>query len=161
MKSYPITKQEDLEKIIFSCQTCTLSMVDGDKPYSIPMNFFYKDKTVYLHSGPEGKKLEILKQNSNVCLLFMDPAQKLVYQDKIIGCSYSFEGSSVIANGKVEFVDDMTEKRSVLDDFMKFYTSNEVRYSDPSVRNVFIWRIKITEWSGKCTGQKVMRAKLP
>ena len=40
---------------------------------------------------------------------------------------------------KVEFIEDMEEKRRALDIIMRHYTKDQFSYSDPAVRNVKVW----------------------
>jgi len=42
------------------------------------VNFGYQDGKVYMHSAVEGKKLDIIRENPDVCLVFR-PLGLLVY----------------------------------------------------------------------------------
>ena len=53
---------------------------------------------------------------------------KLVYQHEKVACSYSMRSESAMCRGKVEFVEDMEEKRGALDIIMCHYTNNEFNY---------------------------------
>ena len=79
MKTTFITEQKEIDALINSCQNCVVSFASTE-PYALPMNFAYRDQSIYLHSGPEGHKLELLEKNSNVCIVFVAPEQKVVYQ---------------------------------------------------------------------------------
>jgi len=41
-------------------------MIDGDKPYQIPLNYGYKDNSLYIHSARGGKKIDLLRANNLV-----------------------------------------------------------------------------------------------
>ena len=99
------------------------------------MNFGYENDTLYLHSGPEGGKIEMLQHNNNVCITF-SLGHKLVYQHKQVACSYSMRSESAMCRGKVEFIEDMEEKRRALDIIMRHYTKDQFSYSDPAVRSI-------------------------
>ena len=62
------------------------------------------------------------------------------------------QGTSVICRGRVEFVEDFDEKVEALNILMEQYTERPFKYSDPAVRNVKIWKIKIDRISGKIFG---------
>ena len=52
MKTLIITEKEEIEQIIAKCTVCFVGLADTDlTPYVIPMNFGYKEGTVYLHSA--------------------------------------------------------------------------------------------------------------
>ncbi len=117
-------------------------MVDRDgSPYVLPMNFGYSDRTVYLHSAPDGRKIDILNSNKNVCITFSTDSD-LVYQHKQVACSYRMRSTSVIITGEVEFVEDDAGKIEMLDILMENYSADDFKYSKPAVRNVKVWRVK-------------------
>ena len=111
MKTFIIEDKQRIESIILHCDVCFVGIVDMEgNPYVVPMNFGYEDGIIYLHSGPEGSKVEMLEHNNNVCITF-SLGHKLVYQHEKVACSYSMRSESAMCRGKVEFVEDMEEKR--------------------------------------------------
>ena len=69
-KENEITDKAEIESIIKQSWVCRLAMsVDGE-PYVVPLCFGYAEDVLYLHSAKEGKKIEMLKQNSAVCFEF-------------------------------------------------------------------------------------------
>lgn len=89
MKTYTINDFEKIEEIIKSAQTCFIGINNpGSAPYIIPMNFGYENGTFYLHSGPEGKKTELIR-NDNRISLSLHGNTKLVFQHPEVACSYS------------------------------------------------------------------------
>ena len=131
-----------IEKVIKSCDVCFVAFADeAGMPYVLPMNFGYKDETVYLHSAPSGKKIDILNKNRNVCITFSNGSE-LVYHHKQVACSYRMRSTSVIINGQVEFIEDDEGKRRVLDILMENYSVDEFKYGNPAVRNVKVWKVK-------------------
>lgn len=59
MKTITITDPVQIEEIIRKCPYCIVSITDPEgNPYAVPMNFAYQDGVIYLHSGPEGSKVE-------------------------------------------------------------------------------------------------------
>lgn len=152
MKTIIIEDKQQIESIIQRCDACFVGITDLEgNPYVIPMNFGYAEGTIYLHSGPEGIKIEMLEHNNNVCITF-SAGHKLVYQHEKMACSYSMRSDSVLCRGKVRFIEDMDEKRRALDIIMQHYTKADFSYSDPSVRNVKVWQVQVEQMSGKALG---------
>lgn len=58
-----------IENLLTSSPFCHVAMNDGDYPYCIPMCYGYHEGKIYLHSASEGKKIDILRKNSRVCIL--------------------------------------------------------------------------------------------
>ena len=69
-KEREIVNQQDIEAIIRQSLVCRLAMTDGNSPYVVPLCFGYRDQTLYFHGAGQGKKLDILKKNSQVCFEF-------------------------------------------------------------------------------------------
>ena len=121
MKTITITDPTQIEEIIRKCPYCIVGITDLEgNPYAVPMNFAYQDGVIYLHSGPEGSKVEMVTKHPQVCITFCE-GHELVYMHRQVACSYSMKSRSVICRGKVHFVEDMEEKRRVLDMLMKQY----------------------------------------
>lgn len=149
MQTLNHTDIEVIEGIIRKCDLCFVGVVDqNNMPYVLPMNFGYQDKVIYLHSAPEGRIIDILNNNNNICVTF-SADNELVFQHPEVACSYRMKSKSVIAMGKVEFVEDMDAKREALNILMKTYIEKEFKYSDPAVRNVKIWKIPVDSISCK------------
>jgi len=144
-----IILDDELEKIITSCKTCHVAMIDLEqKPYLLSFNFGYKDKTIYLHCAKEGKKIDILKNNNNVCVYF-DTDHHLFARNEEVACSWRMRYRSVLANGKAEFVEDFDQKYEILKIFMQNYSDLEFKFSKPAVNNILIIKIKIENWTGR------------
>lgn len=152
MKNKTIVNETEIDAVINSCDVCNLGMVDSfNNPYVIPMNFGYQQGVIYLHSGPKGKKIDILEQNNNVCITFSTD-HKLRWQSEGVACSYSMKYRSVVAYGKVLFVESPEEKISALNNIMKNYTGRSFKYSDPAVRDVKVFKVEIESIEGRTYG---------
>lgn len=152
MKTCIIEEKERIEAIIMNCDACFVGITDLEgNPYVVPMNFGYEDGTLYLHSAPEGGKVEMLEHNNRVCITF-SLGHKLVFQHEKVACSYSMRSESAMCRGKVDFIEDLHEKRHALDIIMRHYSDKEFTYSDPAVRNVKVWRVPIEQMTGKVFG---------
>ena len=90
------------------------------------MNFAYRDGIIYLHSGPEGGKVTMAEHHPRVCITFCE-GHELVYMHRQVACSYSMKSRSVMCHGNVRFIEDMDEKRRILDIIMQQYVDYEFR----------------------------------
>jgi len=152
MKSKFIDKQEEITSIINKCQVCHVAMVDQQgKPYLVPMNFGFEEGVIYLHSSRSGKKIEILKNNPEVCIEFSTD-YFLRYQNEDVACSWSMKYRSVLAYGRVTFIEDETEKVNHLNIIMRNYTPKDFKYNPPSIREVCCWKIVVEKFEGRIYG---------
>jgi uncharacterized protein len=144
-----ITKQWEKDEIISKCDCCYIGMIDENNlPYVVPFNFGYKDMTIYLHSGQIGKKINILRKNNNVCIAF-STGHGISSQNENVACSYIMSYKSVICYGKVEFIEDYDKKIEALDLIMKQYVSRDFKYSEPSVKNVLVYKVVVEEMTAR------------
>jgi len=58
----------------------------------------------------------------------------------------------VLAFGKVEFIDDLQEKIEFLNTVMSHYTERDFTYSEPSLREVCTYKVKVEKFTAKLYG---------
>ena len=147
-----ITDRSEMEAIIRKCQVCHIAMVDPDGlPYLLPFNFGYEDGVIFLHSARKGKKIGILENNPNVCIEFSTD-YLLRFQSQQVGCSYTMKYRSVLAYGKVEFIEDQEQKIRIMDQVMQNYALRDFTFNPPSMKEVCCWIVKIERMEGKING---------
>lgn len=151
MKNRVITLKEEIERIIRACDVCNLAMADEHGPYVIPMNFGYEQDVIYLHSSQTGKKIDILKKNPRVAVSFSTD-HELRWQSEKVACSYSMKYRSVLAFGKVEFVEDREAKIAALNVIMKNYTEKTYSYGEPSLVEVLVFKVVVDKLEGRAYG---------
>jgi len=152
MKSREVTHLQTLHDTALKSLACYLAMVDdNDVPYVLPMNFGLHEGNIYLHSAQTGKKISILRKRPQVCVSFSTD-HELRYQSEQVACSYGMKYRSVLAHGKVEFIEDFDEKVKALNIIMQHYTGKDFKYSDPSIHEVLVWRVVVEKWEGRNYG---------
>lgn len=151
-----LTKISEIETIINKCDICHIAMSDSKGiPYLIPFNFGYKKEVLYFHSHKEGKKMDILKQNPNVCINFTTD-HELFKQNEKVACSYGMRYRSVLINGKAEFINSYDEKVKAMNIFMKQYVDKDFSYSKPAINNVCMFKVNICDFVGKIYGHETL-----
>jgi hypothetical protein len=149
-KDKEIVDRTLIDRIIDRADVCRVAFCDGNIPYIVPMNFGYRDDCLYFHCAREGRKIEMLKKNENVCFE-MDIEHELVKNEK--PCEWGMKYYSVIGFGKAELVEGNDEKRKALDIIMSRYSdSKSFEYPENILNNVKIIKVSITEISGKKSG---------
>jgi hypothetical protein len=146
-----LSKTEEMEKIINEAQVCYLGMAEENHPYVLPMNFAYETGAFYIHAAPEGYKLEVLKANPDVCLN-INTGNEVFHRHKEVGCSWGMRFKSVNAFGKAASVEDYKEKYRIMQLFMSKFSGETYEFSEPSIRNVAIFKISIEKMTGKVYG---------
>ena len=152
MKSRPLSLQEELDRIIQKCDVCYIGMVDPqNEPYVLPFNFGYREKTIFLHSARAGKKIDILKENNSVCVAFSTD-HELRWVNEEVACSWGMRYRSVLAYGKVVFIDDYDEKVEALNVIMSNYSDLNFQYNKPAVDDVQPIKVIVDKMEGRAYG---------
>lgn len=141
-----ITDPAELESILRESVVCRMGLCDGEVPYVVPMNYGYRDGRVFLHSATEGRKIEILRKNPNVCLEFEKDVELIPAE---AACSFSMKYRSVIASGKAVFLEDVEEKAKGLNVIMAQYTGKEFDFPQQALERIVVIRVDLGECSGK------------
>lgn len=152
-KEKEINDKSAIETIIKRSLACRLGLAEKDKPYVVPLCFGYNNNTLYFHSAPEGKKINIIKNNPNVCFEF-DVDVDLVKNKK--ACSWGMRYRSVIGFGKASFIEDPAEKREALRAIVSQYSKDQVvEYTEADVKGIVLIKVKIDRMTGKTSGIKI------
>lgn len=149
-KQNEITDPVIIEEILIGSEVCRIAMVDNGRPYIVPMNYGYKNNTLYFHSSKLGKKMDLLKAGNKVCFE-IELLAKVIRKEK--SCDWSTKYRSVIGYGTIEFINEPGEKREGLDIIMSHYGEKDINiYPDEIVGKVMILKLKIEEITGKQSG---------
>lgn len=128
--------------------------INGDNgyPYSVPINYYYEENSnkIFFHSARVGYKVELIRNNSNVCFT--------VYGNQTIKDeSWAPYMSSVVVFGKCHNIEDETKKVETLRKFAnKYYPSVDLvnKEIDAAGKGVLMFEIEIEHISGKQVQEK-------
>ena len=141
-----ITDPQELESVLREAAVCRMGLCDEGKPYVVPMNYGYRDGSVFLHSAAEGRKIDILRRNPSVCLEFEKDVELVPAE---AACSFSMKYRSVIASGKAVFLEGTEEKSFGLNAIMLQYTGREFVFPPQALEKIVVLRVDLEECSGK------------
>lgn len=149
-KEKEITDPDQLTAILTETDICRLGLVDNGKPYIIPMNFGYANHSLYFHSAPDGRKLDILRRNPFACF-------EVEIQTEIIkasrACKFGMKFKSVIGTGHISFIKDLPDKEQALKIILSHYSEKqEWEFDIPLLEKCAVFRLDIEEMSGKTSG---------
>ena len=144
-----ITNKKTIDEIIKKAKVCRIGLSDNNMPYVLPLSFGYEDNCLYFHSSQQGKKIDILRKNNNVCFE-VDVDVELVKAQK--ACKWDVKYYSVIGFGKAYFVEDLAEKRKAFGIIMAHYSSEAFDYPEKKLVKAALIRIEIESMTGKKSG---------
>jgi hypothetical protein len=147
-KEKEIKDKSEIESIIGKSQVCRLGLSEDGLAYIVPLCFGYKDNSLYFHSAKEGRKIEILKRNDQVCFEFDIDAQ--IHSGKT-ACAWGMKYRSIIGYGTASFIEDPEKKRKALDIIMSQYADGEFAYPAKALKEILVIKVEISHMTGKKT----------
>ncbi len=157
-KDKEIASYVEVEELLLNALVGRLGTCFNDIPYITPVNYVYDNNKIYFDSAHEGRKIENIRHNQQVCFEI----------DKIISiipgmrmpCGSTTEYKSVIVFGDIRVVIDIDEKTDALNKLIEKYAPEAPRLphsSDAADRtNVLVIDIKEITAKQSPIGKKVV-----
>ena len=147
-KDKEITDLGKIEEVIGKATVCHLGLVDNGEPYIVPVNFGYEGNSIYFHSAPAGRKVDLIKRNNKVCFEIETDVEIGISSESRCEVKYR----SVIGTGKAHIVEDNQEKTLGLKSIMRQCAVHEYSFSEDRLDSVLVVRIDIDSVTGKQAG---------
>ncbi|MFC1971923.1 pyridoxamine 5'-phosphate oxidase family protein [Chloroflexota bacterium] len=148
-KEKEITDPAEIEQLITQARVCRIGLVDGNKPYVVPVCFGYEKKAFYFHCAPEGYKLELIKKNNSVCVE-IDTDIDIICAEK--PCGWSTKYRSVIGVGRAYILEDGKDKIDGLTVIMRQFGEKRPEMEFERAERAVVVRIDIEHITGKKSG---------
>ena len=142
-----ITEQRQMDDIIRNSLVCRVALAKDNMPYVVPLSFGYDGGAIYLHTAPEGKKIEYFEANPSVCFEFERQVELRRHPQS--ACKWSFSFESVIGYGTTSELVDPAEKVRALNEIMRQYSGKTWPLESASMATVRVWKIAVTSMTGK------------
>ncbi len=142
-----ITDPGILRRILDDGEYGHLALVDGNRPYLIPMNYVSGEEGIWFHSACQGEKLRIIRENpaasfaveTNVALIRASQA-----------CNAGMQYQSVIVTGTIRIIDERDHKHRILSEFARKYSPGaQAAFTDRMVDTVAVLILEIASVTGK------------
>jgi nitroimidazol reductase NimA-like FMN-containing flavoprotein (pyridoxamine 5'-phosphate oxidase superfamily) len=140
-----------IREIIRKGLVCHLALVDDGRPYLVSMNYGFRDNSLYLHSALEGRKIDILRRNPDVCFQIVTGTRLTTGPD---ACGdWTMKYRSVTGFGNAVLVEEDTEKIEAMQILMDQYTTKgPFEFTPERLAQTMVIRIDIDEMTGKVSG---------
>ncbi len=149
-KDREIKDIEEMIKILDKCKTAHIAMVDKGMPYVVPLSYGYELKdgqlTLYFHSAKEGRKLDVLKENPNVCFEISCEGEAIHAE---VPCNSGYYYSCIIGNGQAVFVEETAEKCEGLAVMFRRQTGRKVTFTKEQAETVCVFKVVSDDFCGK------------
>jgi nitroimidazol reductase NimA-like FMN-containing flavoprotein (pyridoxamine 5'-phosphate oxidase superfamily) len=146
-----IKDPEGLREILRKSLICHLALVDEGKPYLVSMNYGFRDNQIYLHSALEGRKIDIIRKNPEVCFQVYN-GNRLTTGPDACG-DWTMKYRSVTGFGKASLIEKDADKLPAMQIIMGHYsTKGPFEFRPERVSETMVIRIDIEEMTGKISG---------
>ena len=142
-----IADRRQVDEVIRGSLVCRVAMAKANAPYIVPLSFGYDGAAIYLHTAPDGKKIEHFLANPQVCFEFERNVE--LRRDPQIACKWTFGFESVIGYGTISELVEPAQKEHALNEIMRQYSGKTWPFESASVAKVRVWKIAITSMTGK------------
>lgn len=146
-----VTDPVKIEEIIKKARVVHLGMVDGNKPYIVPMHYGYIYEngglTLYLHGATEGRKYDVIAANPNVFIEI--DTDMVMTSGGEIPCEYGADYACIMGDGTASILTDIDEKIAGLELIMKNQTGRDFTITEPMTKSVNVIKVVVPELSVK------------
>ena len=135
-----IVDREELHRILDEAMVMRLGMLDGERPYVVPLNFAREGDDLWFHAAKAGHKLDCLRAAPAVCVE-VDTFIRLRTGPRACD-DWSSTYESVIGFGNAKIAEDAAEKLRGLRALMRNYSGREDwEFPDASVTTSSSWPV--------------------
>ena len=120
--------------------------VDG-RPYAVPLNYAYIDGKIYFHCALEGKKLDAIRANPEVCFAVGRQEGEIRRHKGSAVCHPDNE--SVLCFGRARFIDDVAERLVALNAFNRAFEPKAEDLPEKSAQRCGVVEIVVREMTGR------------
>lgn len=133
--------------IIDKCKYSVLAVISSENlPYAVPLSPVRIENNLYFHCAYQGKKIEALKYNPNVCIVSVGDIHPAAEK-------FTMEYESAITYGAAVQVTDRSEKVAALKAIALKYTPENIKAFDIALETNLeatdVWKIRIESVTAK------------
>lgn len=146
--------QEFAYGVIDRCQYGVMALA-GEEPYCVPLSFVRVGDDLYFHCALQGRKLDLLRADSRVCVSFVTDTQPHYIADEL---NYTTFFRSAVVTGRAFEVTDTQEKTEALRALcQKLFPGDMAGFEKAAARSLSVtgvWGVHIDQAVGKEKARK-------
>ena len=142
-----INDTDIIEQILNESSICRIAFSIDGEAHIVPVNFGYMNNKLYIHSAPEGQKIDFIKKNNRIC--FEMELDHEIIKDKV-ACNWTTKYRSVIGYGTISIIHEKSQKINGLNIIMSKYGGPDKNsYSESALNRMILLVIDIDTLTGK------------
>ena len=143
--------EQSVERVLQESPVGRISTIGADGyPYTVSVHYVYDGRAVYFHGLPKGEKLDNIKANPKVCFEVSGMKSILAPADEGNICTADTEYESVVIRGKAEILQDMLEKKNILEKIVDKYLPGATNpMPEKRIQGTAVVKVSIENKTGK------------
>jgi len=146
-----VTDLPEILDIMKKCDVCRLALNGDDGvPYLVPLNFGMEEEngvvTLYFHSAPEGKKLELMEKDDRASFE-MDTGHQLQYFRDRGYCTMAYE--SVTGKGRLSLLPEEEKKDALCKIMTHYHPEGEAPFNPAAIPRTVVWKLTVETMTAK------------
>ena len=142
-----IESRSEMEQILGEEVLGYLGLAMGGGVYVVPLNYVYADGNILFHCALEGQKLDYIRANPQVC--FTVGRQHGIVRRHAEGSPCHVDNDSVICYGTARIVEDVQERKLLLDIFNQMLQPGAEGISLETAGKCAAVEIRVSEMTGR------------
>lgn len=149
-KDFKIEDPQRIQKIMDHALFGVLSTTGKDGyAYGVPLNFAYRNNSIYIHCAADGQKVDNMEHNNKVSFCTVGTTE-------LLGQKFTTNYESVIAFGRASLVEEIEEKKDALEALIYKYSPKDIEaglaYVKRGFDGVTVYKIAVEHLEGKAKG---------
>jgi nitroimidazol reductase NimA-like FMN-containing flavoprotein (pyridoxamine 5'-phosphate oxidase superfamily) len=142
-----VESRKEMEKILTEEHVGYLGLSKDGMPYVVPVTFGYANGRILFHCSLEGKKLDYIRTNPQVCFTVARYFGEMVSHPQ--GASCHADSDCVVCYGVARIIDDAEERCRILNIFNRCLQPRAIEIAQAEVETCSAVEIRIDEMTGR------------
>lgn len=150
-KDREVTDRARIEGILAAAKVLHLGLVDGGRPYVVPLHYGYEWEggtlVLWCHGARVGRKVDVARANPTCFVELECDVEDIPGGD--VACDYGSAYASIMGDGTVRLVEDLGEKVHGLKVLMRTQTGRDFEIPEVRAQAVGVMRIEVPALTAK------------
>jgi nitroimidazol reductase NimA-like FMN-containing flavoprotein (pyridoxamine 5'-phosphate oxidase superfamily) len=142
-----VESRDEMEALLREETVGYLGLSADGQPYVVPLNYAYVENKILFHCALEGKKLDCIRANPQVCFVVARQTGRVREHAGQDPCHV--DSDSVICVGRARIIERAEERQPVLDAFNRRFNPDAEPISLEQATRCGAVEIAITEMTGR------------
>ena len=142
-----VNSRVEMEEMLREETIGYLGLSEGGKPYVVPLNYAYVDGKILFHCALEGRKLDAIRANPEVCFAVGRQSGEVRRHAGAAVCHP--DNDSVLCFGRARILETREEKAAALNAFNRAFSPRAADLPEKDITRCGVVEIAVSEMTGR------------